>query len=59
VRRTPSAGTRFDRCSPSRRSAHQASFYAAAFLVTFLFAQVFWPATRILMEGARLVALGR
>jgi undecaprenyl-diphosphatase len=39
--------------------AHQASFYAAAFLVTFLFAQVFWPATRILMEGARLVALGR
>jgi undecaprenyl-diphosphatase len=39
--------------------AHRSSFYAAAFVITFLFAQVFWPATRILTASAKLIALTR
>ena len=36
-------------------NAHPPSFYASAFLVTFLFAQVFWPVTQIIIKLKRLV----
>jgi hypothetical protein len=39
--------------------AHPASFYAAAFLMSFLIAQAFWPALRLLKGIVRLAALLR
>ena len=37
--------------------AHPPSFYAAAFLVSYLMAQVFWPAFRLLLGTGKLAAL--
>jgi undecaprenyl-diphosphatase len=37
--------------------AHPPSFYAAAFLVSYLMAQVFWPAFRLLMGIGKLAVL--
>jgi len=39
--------------------AHPASFYAAAFLVSFLIAEVFWPALRILRGLGKLAVAAR
>lgn len=39
--------------------AHPASFYAAAFFITFLIAEVFWPALRLLRGIAKLAAIAR
>jgi hypothetical protein len=39
--------------------AHPASFYAAAFLVSFLIAEVFWPALRILRGIGKLAVAAR
>jgi len=39
--------------------AHSASFYAAAFLISFLIAEVFWPALRLLRGIAKLAAIVR
>jgi hypothetical protein len=38
---------------------HPASFYAAAFLISFLIADVFWPALRILRGIAKLAVIMR
>jgi membrane-associated phospholipid phosphatase len=53
--------TREQVCSPIARPAlatldrHPQAFYASAFLVTFLFAQVFWPATRLAISFGRAI----
>jgi hypothetical protein len=39
--------------------AHPASFYAAAFVITFLIAEVFWPALRLVRGIAKLAAIAR
>jgi undecaprenyl-diphosphatase len=39
--------------------AHPASFYAAAFFITFLIAEVFWPALRLVRGIAKLAAIAR
>jgi hypothetical protein len=36
---------------------HPPSFYAAAFLISFLLAQVFWPAYQLLSSLIKLIAV--